>query len=102
MDSKRNTGKEKNMIGFKKFMNLTAQKKCPPGFRFDDKLKVCVPKGQGRYYGAYGFGVAKNQNTSGETENGETENGNANTSNLSGNGNGSNTGNGGNGGNGGN
>ena len=38
-------------------------------------------KGQGRYYGAYGFGVAKNQNTSGETENGETENGNADTSN---------------------
>ena len=58
MDSKRNTGKEKNMIGFKKFMNLTAQKKCPPGFRFDDKLKVCVLKvAQGRYYGAYGFGV---------------------------------------------
>ena len=63
MDSKRVRGKEKNMIGFKKFMNLTAQKKCPPGFRFDDKLKVCVPKGQGRYYGAYGFGVARNQNT---------------------------------------
>ena len=40
-----------------------AQKKCPEGFRFDDKLKVCVPKGQGRYYGAYGFGIAKNQNT---------------------------------------
>ena len=100
MDSKRVRGKEKNMIGFKKFINLTAQKKCPPGFRFDDKLKVCVPKGQGRYYGAYGFGVARNQNTSGETENGETENGNADTSNLSGNGNGK--GNGGNGGNGGN
>ena len=39
MDSKRNTGKEKNMIGFEKFMNLMAQKKCPPGFRFDEKLK---------------------------------------------------------------
>ena len=51
MDSKRNTGKEKNMIGFEKFMNLMAQKKCPPGFRFDKELGVCVPKGQGRYYG---------------------------------------------------
>ena len=39
MDSKRNTGKKKNMIGFQKFMNLTAQKKCPPGFRFDEKLQ---------------------------------------------------------------
>ena len=98
MDSKRVRGKEKNMIGFKKFMNLTAQKKCLPGFRFDDKLKVCVLKAQVDIM-ANGFGVAKNQNTSGETENGETENGNIDTSNLSGNGNGSNTGNGGNGGN---
>ena len=92
MDSKRNTGKEKNMIGFQKFMNLMAQKKCPKGFIFDDKLKVCVPKGQGRYYCAYGFGIAKNQNTNGEVENGETENGNMDTSNGNGNGNGGNGG----------
>ena len=69
------------MIDFKQFMNLTAQRKCPEGFRFDEKLKVCVPKGQGRYYGAYGFGIARNQNTSGETENGETENGNMDVAN---------------------
>ena len=69
------------MIDFKQFMNLTAQRKCPEGFRFDEKLKVCVPKGQGRYYGAYGFGIANNQNTSGETENGETENGNMDVAN---------------------
>ena len=60
MDSKRNTGKEKNMIGFQKFMNLMAQKKCPEGFRFDDKLKVCVPKGQGRYYGTHTFSFSSN------------------------------------------
>ena len=81
MDSKRVRGKEKNMIGFKKFMNLTAQKKCPPGFRFDKELGVCVPKGQGRYYGALGFGVAKPNGASGETQNGETENGSLDTSN---------------------
>ena len=69
------------MIDFKQFMNLTAQRKCPEGFRYDEKLKVCVPKGQGRYYGAYGFGIARNQNTSGETENGETENGNMDVAN---------------------
>ena len=92
MDSKRVRGEEKNMIDFKKFMNLMAQKKCPEGFRFDDKLKVCVPKGQGRYYGAYGFGIARNQNTNGEIENGETENGNLDTSNGKGNGNGGNGG----------
>ena len=69
------------MMNFKKFMNLTAQRKCPEGFRFDEKLKVCVPKGQGRYYGAYGFGIDRNQNTSGENENGETENGNMDVAN---------------------
>ena len=80
------------MLGFKNFMNLTAQKKCPPGFRFDERLKVCVPKGQGRYYGAYGFGVGRPSSDSGE---GETNNTNGNGN---GNGNGSNSGNGGNGG----
>jgi len=67
------------MINFKKFMNLTAQKKCPEGFRFDEKLKVCVPKGQGRYYGAFGFGIGRTP--TGEVENGETENGNMDVAN---------------------
>ena len=39
------------MLGFKKFMNLTAEKKCPPGYKFDTKLKVCVPIGQRGYVG---------------------------------------------------
>ena len=44
------------MLGFKKFMNLTAEKKCPPGYKFDTKLKVCVPIGQRGYVGFYGLG----------------------------------------------
>ena len=36
------------MINFKKFMNLHAEKKCPPGYRFDEKLGVCGPKGATR------------------------------------------------------
>ena len=31
--------------GFKEYMNLVADKKCPDGFKFDSKLQVCVPKG---------------------------------------------------------
>jgi hypothetical protein len=69
------------MMNFQKYMNLMAQKKCPEGFRFDEKLQVCVPKGQGRYYGAFGFGVGRTPTTSGEIENGETENGNADVAN---------------------
>jgi len=68
------------MINFREYMNLMAQKKCPEGFRFDDKLKVCVPKGQGRYYGAFGFGVGRTPTS--EIENGETENGNIDTGKL--------------------
>ena len=44
------------MINFKKFMNLHAEKKCPPGYKFDEKLGVCVPKGENRYYPYYGLG----------------------------------------------
>ena len=30
--------------GFKEYMNLVADKKCPDGFKFDSKLQVCVEK----------------------------------------------------------
>ena len=33
------------MINFKKFINLHAEKKCHLGYKFDEKLGVCVPKG---------------------------------------------------------
>ena len=32
------------MINFKKFINLHAEKKCPPGYKFDEKLGVCIFK----------------------------------------------------------
>ena len=37
------------------------QKKCPPGYRFDKKLQVCVPTGVSRYYPYLG-GVRNNTN----------------------------------------
>ena len=82
------------MINFKKFMNLHADKKCPPGYKFDEKLGVCVPKGENRYYPYYGLGSKSN----GDTSNGQNGNGNGNGN---GNANGNGNGNGGNGGNGG-
>ena len=82
------------MKGFKEYMMtaITAQKtkKCPPGYRFSKKLKVCVPIGQQRvYYPFFGYRNGSNQN--------DKQNGNQNGN---GNGNGSGNGNGGNGGNG--
>ena len=47
------------MINFKQFMNLHAEKKCPPGYRFDTKLKVCVPIGQRGYVSYYGLGSGR-------------------------------------------
>ena len=80
------------MKGFKEFINLTAQKKCPEGYRFDKKLGVCVPIGHKGYYPYYGYRNGGNGNGNG--------NGNQNGNGTNGaNGNGSN-GNGGNGGNG--
>ena len=95
MDSKRTTGEKKNMINFKKFMNLHAEKKCPPGYKFDNKLKVCVPTGQRGYVGFYGLGSRNGDAASNQDGNGNGNGGNGNGGN--GNGNGEN-GNGGNGG----
>ena len=73
----------KKLETFKGYMSLTAQRKCPPGFKFDDNLKVCVPKfpRTSSYYGGFGHSHSK-----------DNENGNGNGS---GNGNGGNGGNGG-------
>ena len=79
------------MLTFKEFAE---SKKCPPGYKYDEKLKVCVPKF--RKYAYYGrIGPGPKQDTSGDQGNG---NGNGNAGN--GNGNGATPGNGGNGGNG--
>ena len=50
------------MKGFKEFINLTAQKKCPEGYRFDKKLGVCVPIGHKGYYPYYGYRNGGNGN----------------------------------------
>jgi len=92
MDSQWTTGEEKNMINFKKFINLHAEKKCPPGYKFDEKLGVCVPKGERGYYPFYGIG-SRNGDTSSSPAPSDSGNGNGNE-----NGNGNGNGNGGNGG----
>ena len=83
------------MLTYKQFVE---DKKCPPGFKYDKKLKVCVPIiKKYAYYGRMGPGPKQEpQNTSGNGNANGNGNGNAN-----GNGNGANGGNG-NGGNGGN
>ena len=92
MDRKRTTGKEKSMmLGFKKFMNLQAEKKCPPGYKFDNKLKVCVPIGHRGYVGFYGLGSRNGDAAPSPTP----SNGNGNGNGNGGNGNGGNGGNGG-------
>ena len=87
------------MINFKKFMNLHAEKKCPPGYKFDEKLGVCVPKGETRYYPYYGNGSNKQTDTSNNNgQNGNGQNGNGSNGNgASGDNNNTGNGNGGNG-----
>ena len=77
------------MDTFKQFI-LKAQttKKCPPGYRFDEKLGVCVPV-HSRGYPYLG--------TTSKTANGDANNNTQNGTNGNGNGNGSGNG-GGNGG----
>tara|TARA_Y100000401_G_scaffold112858_1_gene112792 strand:+ start:533 stop:808 length:276 start_codon:yes stop_codon:yes gene_type:complete len=74
------------MDTFKQFI-LKAQttKKCPPGYRFDEKLGVCVPV-HSRGYPYLG--------TTSKTANGDANNNTQNGTNGNGNGNGANGGNG--------
>jgi hypothetical protein len=85
------------MYTFRNFMlQAQKQKKCPVGYRFDNKLQVCVPVGVSRYYPYLG-GTRGNGNTSNQDNQSSNGNGDSNDSNGTSNGNG----NGGNGGNGG-
>ena len=74
------------MDTFKQFI-LKAQttKKCPPGYRFDEKLGVCVPV-HSKGYPYLG--------TTSKTANGDANNNTQNGTNGNGNGNGANGGNG--------
>jgi len=71
------------MMDFKNFMNLMAQKKCPEGYKFDKKLKVCVPISRMAYSFRYMRGPGT-QTT--DTSNGENGNSNGNNGNSNGNG----------------
>ena len=69
---------------FQQFIEESQSAKCPKGFRFDTKLKSCVPKKRYPYY-PYGGGYRGGDNRS---DSGNGGNGNGNGSNGNGNGNG--------------
>jgi hypothetical protein len=76
------------MYKFKQFMlQAQKQKKCPPGYRFDKKLQVCVPTGVTRYYPYFGGKNGNGQNdqqSSDNNTNGNGTNGNGNGTNGNG------------------
>ena len=64
------------MYTFKKFMlQAQKQKKCPTGYRFDNKLQVCVPVGVSRYYPYLG-NTRSNDNNSNQDNQSSNSNGN--------------------------
>ena len=75
------------MKNLDKFLDESQSTKCPKGFRFDTKLKSCVPTKRFPYY-PYGMIGRRN---------GESKNGNGNGNGNGTNGNGSHNGNGSNG-----
>ena len=89
-------GKMKNLD---QFLDEAQSEKCPKGYRFDTKLKSCVPKKRYPYY-PYGMMGRRNEepkkNGNGNGSNGS--NGNGNGGNGNGGGNGGSNGGGGNGG----
>ena len=85
------------MDSFRTFITAAQKtKKCPEGYRFDNKLKVCVPIGVTRCYPYFG---ARSNNGDQETDttNGNGQNGNGTNGNGSSGGNGNNSGGNGNG-----
>ena len=87
---------------FQKFIEESQSSKCPKGYRFDTKLKSCVPKKRYPYY-PYGGGYRGGDNRSdsgngGKGNGGNGGNGNGNGGNGNGGGNGGSNGGGGNGG----
>ena len=78
------------MYKFKQFMlQAQKQKKCPPGYRFDKKLQVCVPTGVTRYYPYFGGKNGNGQNDQQSSDNNTNDNGTNDNGNGT-NGNGSN------------
>ena len=63
------------MYKFKQFMlQAQNQKKCPPGYRFDKKLQVCVPTGVTRYYPYFGGKNGNGQNDQQSSDNNTNDN----------------------------
>ena len=85
------------MKNLDRFLDEAQTTKCPKGFRFDTKLKSCVPKKRYPYY-PYGMMGRRNEepkkNGNGNG-NGHSGNGNGSNGHSSGNGNGASGGNGG-------
>ena len=78
------------MYKFKQFMlQAQKQKKCPPGYRFDKKLQVCVPIGATRYYPYFGGRNGNGQDNQ-QSDDNTNNNTNNNTNGNGTNGNGSN------------
>ena len=74
------------MYTFRNFMlQAQKQKKCPTGYRFDNKLQVCVPVGVSRYYPYLG-GTRGNGNTSSQDNQSSNGNGNGDSNGSNGNG----------------
>ena len=74
------------MDSFRTFITAAQKtKKCPEGYRFDEKLKVCVPIGVTRYYPYFG-----GRNGNGQDNQQSDDNTNNNTNGNGTNGNGSN------------
>ena len=91
---------------FQQFIEESQSSKCPKGFKFDTKLKTCVPKKRYPYY-PYGGGYRRggdnrsDSGNGGKGNGGNGGNGNGNGGNGNGGGNGGSNGGGGNGGGGG-
>ena len=85
---------------FQKFIEESQSSKCPKGYRFDTKLKSCVPKKRYPYY-PYGGGYRGGDNRSDSGNGNGNGKGNGNGHGGNGNGNGGNGGGNGGGGNGG-
>ena len=93
--------KMKKITKQRKVKESVHDSKCPPGYKYDKKLRSCVPKGKVVYAYPF-FGRSKDtsnqngQDANGQNGNGQTGNGNGN-GNGAGNGNGNGAGAGGNG-----
>jgi len=78
------------MKTFRTFITAAQKtKKCPEGYRFDEKLKVCVPIGVTRYYPYFGGRNGNGQDNQ-QSDDNTNNNTNNNTNGNGTNGNGSN------------